>query len=133
MELNAERAAAALANAIGEDFDVEALRVRSVGSGVLWSGSVVDSDEMPLPGGSWLIGPDGRTYPVSSNPGIHDAELAIELLEAAYRDGLASRLDAGKFSERLSQITQRRAAEVKEFVDDVRGGSLRASGPRSLP
>lgn len=66
-------------------------------------------------------------------PGIHDIELAIELLEAAYRDELASRLDPGKFSERLQQMTQRRAVEIEAFVDDVSGGSLRGTGLRSLP
>lgn len=133
VELNAESAAAALERVIGDDVGDGTFRVRPVGRGILWHGVIVDQNGLPLAGGSWLIGPDERSYSISSNPGIHDAVLAIEMLEAAYDSGLSARLDPGKFGEALQGITRRRTDEVKRFVDDLRGGSFRSSAPRALP
>jgi hypothetical protein len=85
------------------------------------------------PGSATLIGPDERIWVLSSNPGIHDVQLGIRLLEAAYGSGCAATLDAGDFVERLAEMTRRRREEEETFLRDVRAGSIRAKTARHLP
>lgn len=131
--LDSERALAVMAAQTGQLPEGHSFRVRSVGGGVLWSGACVDDAGMPYAGGAWLIGPDERVWTVSSNPGIHDYDLGVELLEAAYRSTLSDQLDSAKLSERLAQLTQRRRDDVRTFLRDLRAGLLRDRGNPRLP
>jgi hypothetical protein len=70
---------------------------------------------------------------ISSNPGIHDYDLARELLDTAYQEGLTDYLDEDLFSDRLREITESRVAEVQRFMADLRGGSLRTRTDRQSP
>lgn len=131
MELTADAALAALGAVAPGPSD--SLKVQPVGKGVIWTGTQVDDHGLPLAGGCWLIGPDSKTYAISSNPGIHDFDLAVRLLELAYRDSLAEFLDPDRFGERLRQMTERRSQDLADFVSDLRGRSLRGRSTRSLP
>ncbi|WP_332642876.1 hypothetical protein [Aeromicrobium sp.] len=84
-------------------------------------------------GGATLVGPDERAWTLSSNPGIHDYDLAVRLLEAAYNSGCVHALDPGMFADRLAEITQRRIDDEDTVLKDVRAGSLRGSTRRHLP
>lgn len=131
--MDAERAIACLSAATGPLPEGFSHRVRRVGDGILWAGSCVDGLGRPNPGSAWLIGPDGRLWVISSNPGIHNYDLAVQLLEAAYRLGSAEHLDPDIFGDRLKQLTQRRVEDVREFLRDLRAGSLRRREARHLP
>ncbi|WP_157437858.1 hypothetical protein [Actinoplanes subtropicus] len=133
IELDSERAVAVMAAQMGQPPEGHSFGVTPAGDGVLWSGVCVDDAGRPEPGGAWLIGPDERVWTVSSNPGIHDYDLGVELLEAAYRSGLSNYLDPAKFGERLTQLTQRRLDDARAFLRDLRAGSLRDRADRRLP
>ncbi|WP_169789953.1 hypothetical protein [Actinoplanes subtropicus] len=80
---------------------------------MLWSGVCVGDAGRPEPGGAY--------------------DLGVELLEAAYRSEVSNYLDPAKFSERLTQLTQRRLDDVRAFPRDLRAGSLRDRADRRLP
>jgi hypothetical protein len=88
---------------------------------------------MPYVGTATVIGPDERVWVWSSNPGIHDFALAITLLGVAFESGLAIHLDQEAFERRLADLTERRRQDVKDFVADLRSGSLRARKTTHLP
>lgn len=125
MEIDSERARAVMA-ALWEDLpEGHAVRVVPAGSGVLWVGNAVDDAGMPYAGGVTLIGPDERAWSLSSNPGIHDFELGVRLLEAAYRSGFADYLDPAALEQRLSTLTKLHREEEREFVRDLKAGQMR--------
>lgn len=80
-----------------------------------------------------LVGPDGRLWTLSSNPGIHDFDMAVDLLDRAYREGFADQLDGDQFLSRVREVTESREAQTRQFIADLRSGSLRTSKPRRLP
>jgi hypothetical protein len=100
---------------------------------MLWSVSVNDETGSPYVGAVNLVGPDGRLWTLSSNPGIHDFDLAVDLLDRAYREGLADQLDGDQFVSRVRKVTESREAQMRQFIADLRGGSLRTPKPRRLP
>ena len=99
----------------------------------LWSVQAFDEQGRPNAGAGYFVGPDRRLWQISSNPGIHDYDLAVSLLGYAYREGLATRLDEDLFSARLREITESRESEVRRFAADLRGGALRHASERRLP
>ena len=100
---------------------------------VLWSVKVNDEAGRPYAGAANLVGPDGRLWTLSSNPAIHDFDLAVELLDYAYREGLADHLGPDQFETRVREVTESREAQKRQFISDVRSGSLRTPEPRRLP
>ena len=125
VEIDAQRARVVL-EGLWEDLPAgHAVHVVPTGSGVLWAGNPVDDAGRPFPGGVALIGPDERVWSLSSNPGIHDYELGVRLLEAAYRCGFADHLDPAAFEQRLSMLTTRHLDDHREFVRDLKAGQLR--------
>lgn len=88
---------------------------------------------MPYPGTATVIGPDETVSVWSSNPAIHDFDLAVLLLEVAYESGFADHLDQEAFKHRLSELTEPRNQDVRHFLADLRSGSLRARGATRLP
>ena len=99
---------------------------------LLWRGFCVDNG-WPYAGGSFLVTPDARLWSVSSNPGIHDSDLAEDLLERAFFEGIGERLDQEMFSARLGDMTEQRQVAIREFFADLRGGDLRGQSERKLP
>jgi len=98
----------------------------------LWSVSLIEPDGRPSAGGAWLVGPDGKVFSISSNPGIHDWPLALRLLDEVYRAGVDHAVEPAAFEHRLRTLTEEREALVKRVLADARAGSLRAS-TRQLP
>lgn len=129
--LSEDAARALLRTRVGALPDGHDIRLIQVGT-LLWRGFCVGNGH-PYVGGSFLISPDERVWTVSSNPGIHDSDLAVRLLERAFDEGIGDRLDPQKFSDRLHAMTERREDELREFVSDVRGGTLRDTQGRVLP
>jgi hypothetical protein len=100
---------------------------------VVWSVSVNDETGSRYVGAVNLVGPDGRLGALSSNPAIHDFDLAVDLLDRAYLEGLADQLDRDQFVNRVHEVTESRQAETRQFIADLRSGSLRTPKPRPLP
>lgn len=127
----AEEAAAAVAAAT----EIPAngtLIASAVADGALWSVHIEDAQGRPAAGGAWLVGPDAQVFSISSNPGIHDWELAKRLLAAIYREGVAVAVDPGIFADRLRRLTEEREALVSEVLAEAKAGSLRPLR-RTLP
>jgi hypothetical protein len=99
----------------------------------LWQACREDGGGIPYIGVGCFVGPDGRVWTTSSNPSIHDCDLAIRLLTAVYAQGLESYLSDDKFGDRLQTITQERAVAERQFIADVRGGAMRDQVDRRLP
>jgi hypothetical protein len=100
---------------------------------MLWSVSVSDETGSPYVGAVNLVGPDGRLWTLSSNPGIHDFGPAVDLLDRAYREGLTDQLDDDQFVSHVREVTESREAQTRQFIADLRSGSLRTPKPRRLP
>jgi len=109
------------------------IKARERPDGVIWTVAVLDEQDRPEPGAGYFVGPDLRLWQISSNPSIHDYDLALNLLSAAYQEGLADHLDEEMFTERVHQLTRSRRDEVRQFVADLLAGSLRRQGDRHLP
>ncbi len=133
MAMERSRAHAVMAAASATLPTGHSIRVHPVGSGELWSGTIVDEAGRPQAGAATLIGPDERVWVLSSNPGIHDYVLGVRLLEEAYRSGLVAALDESAFLDRLAELTRRHHEEERDFLRDLRAGSLRAQKTRRLP
>lgn len=100
--------------------------------GQLWSVAVFDSSGMVEPGGGWLVGPDGKAFSISSNPGIHDRDLAARLLNRMYEDGIAHAVEPAVFASRLQEVTHQRETLADEVLREARAGALRTKPPRRL-
>lgn len=96
----------------------------------LWTVVPVDEHNRPYPGGSHLVGTDGRVWAISSNPAIHNRNLAARSVQALYEAGVTDRVDDEQFSAWLVAETRRQAAVVPDLVASVVAGSLRASRPK---
>lgn len=103
-----------------------------VGDSTLWTVFAVDEHDRPYPGGNHLVGADGRVWAISSNPGIHDSDLAMRSIQALYEAGVTDRVNDEQFSARLVAETQRRASAIPDLVAAVVAGSFRTSRP-TLP
>ncbi len=102
-------------------------------SDYLWSVVAVDEGGRPVPGGGWLVGDDAKVWTLSSNPGIHDWDMGIRLLNRLYSEDLAAHVEPESFGERLREVTERRMALEAEVVRDARAGALRRRPGRVLP
>jgi hypothetical protein len=104
-----------------------------LGDSGLYSAALVDDSGRPEAGAATLIGPDGRIWVLSSNPGIHDYDLAVSLLQDAYKSGHVDYLDTELFAARVGELTWDRWEARRAFLADLRAGSLRAKSDRQLP
>ncbi len=102
-------------------------------SDYLWSVVGMDEECKPIPGGGWLVGDDAKVWTVSSNPGIHDWDTGVRLLNRLYSEDLAAQVEPEAFAERLREVTERRLALEAEVVRDARAGALRQRSGRVLP
>lgn len=91
-----------------------------------------DAEGRPAAGGSWLVGPDERVFFISSNPGIHDWQLASRILTTLYREGVGAAVDPDVFSDGLKRLTEDREQLVRSVVAEAKAGSLRVVR-RTLP
>ena len=80
-----------------------------------------------------MVGNDGKVWPLSSNPAIHDWDLAVSLLNGMYREGLSAYVAPEAFSDRLRQVTEHRLALEADVIRDARAGALRGRSNRVLP
>ena len=78
----------------------------------LWAVVPVDDEGRPYVGGSHLVGPDGRVWSVSGNPGIHDTGLAAHAIARLYEAGVTDRVEDEHFADWLMEETQRRGSAV---------------------
>lgn len=99
----------------------------------LVSVALIDEDQRPESGAVTVIGPDERVWTWSSNPGIHDLDLAVALIHVAYEEGMADLVDDREFTQRLTNLTARRHEDVRQFKADLLAGSLRPPRTRRLP
>src|SRR5688500_9696612 len=54
----------------------------------LWGVNGTDENGMSYAGSAIFVGPDERLWSFSSNPSIHDYDVAIALLDLAYNENL---------------------------------------------
>jgi hypothetical protein len=133
VEIDESAAVEALSAQVGPLPAGHRIRATAVPGSSLWWAGPIDENDMPYPGAGFLVGPDAQVWTVSSNPGIHDDGLAVEMLDATYREGLQDYLDAREFSNRLQVMTADRRAALRAFLADVRGGDMRERSGRRLP
>ena len=131
--ISAAEAADVRRQALGDMPEGDRVEAHAVADSDLWSVTPMDSQGRPYAGSAMFVGPDRRLWTLSSNPGIHDTELATSLLAAAYREHLTDRLDETLFAERVGRMTAEGLAAKREFMTDLVGGALRTPVKRSLP
>lgn len=128
--LTEKEAVAAVDKALGESFHDRGLRATEGPGQQLWSVGMVGANGWTVPGASWLVGPDGKVFEISSNRGVHDLDLAVVLLDRMYRDGTAHLVDPVAFTDRLRVVTRQRQALADEVLRDASEGALQAKKPR---
>ena len=92
-----------------------------------------DDHDRVLAGGGWLAGPDRQVRTISSNPGIHEPDLSVRLLDALYDLGLTDHVDPDRFSDRTRILTEAREALVRDVLAEATAGQLSAPKTRRLP
>jgi hypothetical protein len=107
-------------------------RATQIAATVLWTVVPVDDEERPYAGGQSIVGPDRRVWAISSNPGIHDSDLAVDALQALYHADVAHRVEADHFHEWLSSETRRRNGLIPALVAAAVDGSMMKTN-RRLP
>lgn len=84
-------------------------------------------------GGGWLVGPDAKVFPLSSNYSIHNGDLARDLLSRLYRDGLMAHVEPQEFVDRLERLTKEQAGLANQVAAEAEEGQLRPRPRRILP
>jgi hypothetical protein len=102
-----------------------------VGGSDVWSVGIRDDKGRPYVGSAQFVGPDGRLWRFSSNPGIHDYELVRRVLVGIYDSNIADFVDETVLFDRLKELTEATGKAVRALVKDAEAGSLRA--PRERP
>lgn len=102
------------------------------GSG-LWNVNAIDDRGWPYAGANFKVGPDGRLWTFSSNPGIHDFDLVVAALNAVYSEGLQSRVENDRLAELIRSETAKRTGWRRKVVDAAAAGDLRERPERRLP
>lgn len=132
MPVNAEEAVAAVA-ATYSDPTMRHTASQVAGTD-LWSvGTFEASSGMPVAGAAVLVGPDARVWIFSSNPGIHDWELVVAVLDALYREDLTTAVEQEPLGAAIKAATEVRAAQPRQIVASAFAGELKASPTRTLP
>ena len=101
--------------------------------GLFWWGAIVDERGFPWPGAFHLIGPDGRVWVGSSNPGIDDSELTLQVLRGLHSDGLYAVVDQQPLLNRIEELTRARSDGVRQLYADAKAGQLKDRATRRLP
>lgn len=108
-------------------------RARHIGGTDLWSVAAFSLDGAPCVGTFTVVGPDRRVWSFSSNPGLHDSDLVVTVLEALYRERLTPHVTEEALSDRIQGLTEERANHVRALVREALAGELRRGRPRTLP
>lgn len=118
---------------LGDGFgghDVRAVEDRNTG---IWSVGIVDSNGMVEAGAVILVGPDKRVWSFSSNPSIHDRELAMTVLSELYRRGVADSVESQVLACRIAELTSLRREHSDDLIKAAEAGELRTVTKRTLP
>ncbi len=122
--MDAKAAAAAVEHLYGELPKGHRALARPVEGTPLWSVGLVDDfgwNGVRRRGVYRRAGCAGLAY--SSNPGLHDPELAIRAVALLYDKGVGDRVDEEYFGTWLRTESQRRHDALCQLVDDAVGGS----------
>lgn len=99
----------------------------------LWTVNAADAQGLPWAGSQILVGPDGKVWSFSSNPGIHEQRIVVDALVGIYEAQLATAVDVGALADRIELATRRARDECKAILADAAAGELRGRRRRELP
>jgi len=95
---------------------------RRVRDSSIFSVCAIDQRGRGYIGVNLLVGPDGRVWRFSSNPGIHDPGVVESVLCELYESDDRGAADQQAVRGRVERITRQQAGEVRQHIDDDPGG-----------
>jgi hypothetical protein len=66
---------------------------------------VSGEDGSPLVGAGWFVGVDAQVWTLSSNRGIHEYDVCVQVISDLYDRGIAAAVDPAVLADRLRVLT----------------------------